>query len=158
MAAATYFKTVNNIVDGNKNSRHIFNSWITEIQNLSLFNFTLLFFFYWCQWLDYIQPLLDEYIWIWDIQRLTVWAKSKYLQKNSSSATLSTGTGFSFFFFFCTGIPMEYRAYSTTRWSNFRSMFKQVIGTKKSYKLWDTLPPLWSQVLTYFSNAYWVSI
>jgi hypothetical protein len=92
VAAATYFKTVNNIVDGNKNSRHIFNSWIRELQNLSLFNFTLLFFFYWCQWLDYIQPLLDEYIWIWCIQRLTVRAKSKYLQKNSSNATLSTGT------------------------------------------------------------------
>jgi hypothetical protein len=30
-----------------------------------------------------------------------------------------------------TGIPMEYRAYSMMRWSNFRSMFKQVIRNKE---------------------------
>lgn len=134
VAAATYFKTVNNIVDGNKNSRHIFNSWITELQNLSLFNFTILFFFYWCQWLDYIQPLLDEYIWIWSIQRLTVGGKSKYLQKNSSSATLSTRT---FFFLPPTVQEFQWTTQHIPRQGGQTSeaCSNRSLGTKKSYKL-----------------------
>lgn len=134
VAAATYFKIVNNIVDGNKNYRHIFNSWITELQNLSLFNFTLLFFFHWCQWLDYIQPLLDEYIWIWSIQRLTVWAKSKYLQKNSSSATLSSD---SYLSPFPTLQEFQWNTEHIQWWGGQTSeaCSNRSLGTKKSYKL-----------------------